>query len=268
MSLRFESADQIGHATILSSPSREDALRAAREIAAAAVCLEKKDVPCGVCRACRKAFNKVHPDIVTVSRLPDKSGSLRREISVGQIRELTLDAQTLPNEAERKVYIIDEAELMNPNAQNAALKLLEEPPPRVVFLLCVSNPGLLLETVRSRCAVLNISGEEDGADEESRKLADAYLRAVRSGEPAQVYRWIAGNELNKVDATNRFLDAALQKTADMLCGREPAGALRREDLMRLWQLLDRCSDYLKVNVNPRHIFSLLMAESLRIGESE
>ncbi len=268
MSIHFEKADQIGQAYILSSPSRDDALRAAREIAAAAVCMETRNVPCGVCRACRKAFNMVHPDIITVSRLPDKSGNLKREISVSQIREVTLDAQILPNEADRKVYIIDESELMNISAQNAALKLLEEPPSRVIFLLCVANPELLLETVRSRCAMLSIAGDENSLDEGSLKLAEEYLRAVSSGEPMQVYRWIAKNELSKIDSTNSFLDAALQKIADIICGRFPAGVLDAEEQIRLYRLLSRCSDYLKVNVNPRHIFSLLTAESVRIGEPE
>ena len=135
--LRFASPAAIGHAYILSSPSREDALRKAREIAAAAVCLAGHDVPCGQCRGCRKASAGVHPDIISVRRQTDKSGNLKRELSVGQIRELSVDAQVLPNEAERKAYIIEEAELMNLNAQNAALKLLEEPPPTVIFLLCV-----------------------------------------------------------------------------------------------------------------------------------
>ena len=260
--LRFASPAAIGHAYILSSPSREDALRKAREIAAAAVCLAGHDVPCGQCRGCRKASAGVHPDIISVRRQTDKSGNLRRELSVGQIRELSVDAQVLPNEAERKAYIIEEAELMNLNAQNAALKLLEEPPPTVIFLLCVSNPGLLLETVRSRCALIALSGEEDSPDEESRKLADGFLTAVRSGEALRLQRWIAKNELSRLDATAAFVDAALQRTADMLCGRVSAGALSPEQQMQLYRLLQRCAEYLKVNVNAKHIFSLLAVDAL------
>ncbi len=260
--LRFASPAAIGHAYILSSPSREDALRKAREIATAAVCLAGHDVPCGQCRGCRKASAGVHPDIISVRRQTDKSGNLKRELSVGQIRELSVDAQVLPNEAERKAYIIEEAELMNLNAQNAALKLLEEPPPTVIFLLCVSNPGLLLETVRSRCALIALSGEEDSPDEESRKLADGFLTAVRSGESLRLQRWIAKNELSRLDATAAFVDAALQRTADMLCGRVSAGALSPEQQMQLYRLLQRCAEYLKVNVNAKHIFSLLAVDAL------
>ena len=260
--IRFSSSAAIGHAYILSSPSREDALRKASEIASAAVCLNEHDVPCGICRGCRKAASGVHPDIIRVHRLTDKSGTLRREISVTQIRELSVDAQVLPNEAERKAYIIEEAELMNINAQNAALKLLEEPPDTVIFLLCVSNPELLLETVRSRCTSVAVLGEAEDPDPEAAKLADGFLAAVCSGERSRLYHWIAKNETSKLDATSAFIDAAMQRCGEMICGRIPSGLLSAEQQMHLYHLLQRCSDHLKVNVNAKHIFSLLTADAL------
>ncbi len=259
---RFSSPSAIRHAYILSSPSREESLRKARELAAAAVCLNRHDVPCGVCRGCRKAAAGIHPDIITVRRLTDKNGNLRRELTVSQIRELSVDAQVLPGEADRKAYIIEEAELMNPNAQNAALKLLEEPPPTAIFLLCVSNPALLLETVRSRCFLLVLSGDAEQLDPEAVRLAEGFLTAVRSGDRRRLYRWIAKNELSKLDATSAFIDAALQHTADMLCGRASSGMLSPEQQMHVYRLLQRCFDHLKVNVNAKHIFSLLAADAL------
>ncbi len=208
----------------------------------------------------------MHPDIIPVRRLTDKNGNPRRELTVAQIRDLSLDAQVLPGEAERKVYIVEEAELLNLNAQNAALKLLEEPPRTVVFLLCVCNPDLLLETVRSRCITISLSGKSDDADDANRELAASFFRAACSGEPEKLYQWIAKNELGKLDTTSSFLDAAAEHCSDILCGRAPAGKLSTEDLMRLYRLLQRCSDYMKVNVNAKHIFSLLTAETIRIGE--
>ena len=58
------------------------------------------------------------------------------------------------------------------------------------------------------------------------------------------------------------MEAALQRTADMLCGRASCGNLTPEQQMHLYRLLSQCADYLKVNVNPKHIFSLLAAEAL------
>ena len=260
--LHFPSVAAIGHAYLISSSARADAVRAAKMLAGAAVCLAGHDVPCGVCRGCRKAASGSHPDIIPVVRQTDRNGNLRRELTVDQIRELAADTQVLPNEAERKVYIIEEAELMNLNAQNAALKLLEEPPATVIFVLCAVNPNQLLETVRSRCLTLSVAGGEEAADEDSRKLADGFLTAVRSGDRIRLYRWLAKNELNKIDLTTDFIEAALQRTADMLCGRASCGNLMPEQQMQLYRLLSQCADYLKVNVNPKHIFSLLAAGAL------
>jgi hypothetical protein len=260
--LHFPSVAAIGHAYLISSSARADAVRAAKMLAGAAVCLAGHDVPCGVCRGCRKAASGSHPDIIPVVRQTDRNGNLRRELTVDQIRELAADAQVLPNEAERKVYIIEEAELMNLNAQNAALKLLEEPPATVIFVLCAVNPNQLLETVRSRCLTLSVAGGDEAADEDSRKLADGFLTAVRSGDRIRLYRWLAKNELNKIDLTTDFIEAALQRTADMLCGRASCGNLMPEQQMQLYRLLSQCADYLKVNVNPKHIFSLLAAGAL------
>ena len=260
--LHFPSVAAIGHAYLISSSARADAVRAAKMLAGAAVCLAGHDVPCGVCRGCRKAASGSHPDIIPVVRQTDRNGNLRRELTVDQIRELAADAQVLPNEAEHKVYIIEEAELMNLNAQNAALKLLEEPPATVIFVLCAVNSNQLLETVRSRCLSLSVAGGEEAADEDSRKLADGFLTAVRSGDRIRLYRWLAKNELNKIDLTTDFIEASLQRTADMLCGRASCGNLMPEQQMQLYRLLSQCADYLKVNVNPKHIFSLLAAGAL------
>ena len=99
-------------------------------------------------------------------------------------------------------------------------------------------------------------------DDENRKLVDGFLNAVRSRDRDRLYRWVAKNELSKLDAANTFIEAALQRTADMLCGRVPAGSLSLEEQMHLYRLLQQCSDYLKVNVNAKHIFSLLTANAL------
>ena len=266
MSIHFDTSARISHAWILIAPSRDETLRAAREIAAAAVCLRGTDVPCGACRSCRKAFAGTHPDISVLRRLPDKSGSLRRDITVDQIRETILDAPVLPIEADRKVYIIEEAERMNLNAQNAALKLLEEPPDCAVFLLCTCNPDMLLETVRSRCSVLNLGGDEDALDPEAIKAADDFLRDVGSGSHEKLFQWILQNE-GSMEDTRVFVDTALCRIGDLLSGRALAGLLTPEQGMHLYRLLSQCAVYLRSNVNTRHIFSLLAAESIYESEN-
>lgn len=258
--LNFAGAGRLSHAYIVSAPSQEEALRVARTVAAAAVCTGAKP-PCGQCRACRKAESGIHPDILTVRRLTDDKGKQKREISVDQIRRMIGDAYVLPNEADRKVYIIEEAETMNTAAQNAALKLLEEPPAGVIFLLCTSNPEQLLPTVRSRCAEINRNVGQREKDEEAGKLAAGYLKAVASGDRAKLLRWCTENEGLDNRGAAAFVDGAQELLADMLCGRKSRLGLPEENLAELLRLLARCGAYLKVNTGVKHIFGLLAVDS-------
>lgn len=247
---------QLSHAYILSAASREEALSAAREIAAAALC-GGENPPCGHCRDCRKVAQGIHPDLITVRRLEDDKGKPRQEITVDQIRGMAADAIVLPNEAQRKVYLLPEAETMNLPAQNAALKLLEEPPQGVVFLLCCLNPMQLLPTVRSRCVELSLGGQEQHAEEEELSLARDYLSLLAGRDRMALLRW--GFEQERMDGRRAaaFVNAALEESGEILCGRRADPGLGREALFRLRALLSRCADMLRVNTGVKHIFGLL-----------
>ena len=253
---------------IVSSGDMAEAIAAARTLAAAAVCSAPGKRPCGVCRACRKAAGDIHPDIITLRRQTDDKGRLRREITVDQIRWMAADAVVLPNEAERKVYIVEDADKMNVQAQNAALKLLEEPPAGVSFLLCVTNSALLLPTVRSRCAERRVGHGEAEGDAEAAALADGYLRALASGERGELLRWCAANEGIDGRQAAAFAESAQTAIADMLCARRDALGLTPGQLAAAAKLLDRCADYLRVNVGVKHIFGLLTVDSPVGGEKQ
>lgn len=252
-----EEKQGLAHAIILTAPSREESLAQARRMAGELLCQDPAHAPCGRCRACRKIESGIHPDVITVSRLSDDRGRLRREIVVDQIRGVIADAYVLPNEAERKVYILDEADKMNPQAQNAALKLLEEPPERVTLLLCVCNPELLLPTVRSRCALIHAGTAETAPDAENVKLAEGWLKAAASGDRAELLRWCSAHEGLDTRQAADFIDAACERLADALCSRKSGRGMSAEQLMELERLLQRCRDYLRVNTGVKHIFGLL-----------
>ena len=256
-------ADRLPHACLISAPSREAALREARRLAAAAVCDGEGAKPCGRCRDCRKVEAGIHPDVITVTRLTDDKGKKKQAITVDQIRALSADAIVLPNEAARKVYIIDEAETMNPSAQNAALKLLEEPPANAVFLLCTVNPLLLLPTIRSRCAQIGVTGEErEPAEDAVKALAAGYLKTVASGDEAQLLRWCIQNEDIDTKTLLAFTQEVRLRLTDMLCLRQKAKKLSRADMIRLCALMETIAQYLKVNTGIRQLFGLLAVESL------
>lgn len=258
-------AARLSHAYILASPDRAECLNLAGQIAAAAVCRREKDAPCGECRACRKALSGIHPDIRHVGREAGSKGELRSAVTVDQIREVTADAYVLPNEAARKVYILDEADKMNPQAQNALLKTLEEPPEGVIFLLCVENAGQLLPTVRSRCAELSCNAEKSSETEESEKLALAYLRLATADNEAELCRWCLKNErLDRAEAA-AFFASAEELLAALLAGRRSEPTIERARLWALHELIARCSLWLQGNVSVRQLFGLLAVDSIAGG---
>ncbi len=104
-------------------------------------------VPCGVCWSCRSILRDQHPDIIQVGLDPEKATPI---ISVKQARELLSQLSLHPFHARRRMIIIDPADALNPEAANALLKTLEEPPQATGFVLVTSRPMDLLPTVRSR----------------------------------------------------------------------------------------------------------------------
>ena len=141
-------------------------------IASALIC-PSGEPPCGSCSHCVKLAKGIHPDLIRMEKLPDKS-----EYVVDQVREIVRDAYIMPNEAPRKVYFIPAADEMNEKAQNAMLKILEEPPARSAFILVAENPAAILDTVRSRCTELLADGEEGRGDEDkyARAVFDSFMR--------------------------------------------------------------------------------------------
>lgn len=251
----------LSHAYIIAAQPEEGYAKA-RELASAMLCTGVGERPCGICRSCVKALKGVHPDILVVSRLPDDKGKPRREIYVDQIREISATAAILPNEADKKVYIIRDAGTMNASAQNALLKLLEEPPAFVSFILVADSAGLLLETVRSRCVTLSLNGEEDAPPPEARERAEKYLALAAGKAPLSLLSFANENaELSNSEALD-FVRATRRMLADMLCFRLPDLGLSREKLMGLVRLMDRAEEYLRFNVSVKHLMGLLSVRTI------
>lgn len=148
LSAAFDSG-RASHCYLLCGPEGSGKHTLAKIMAAAYQC-EQPDAPCGQCRACRKAFGDIHPDIITMDE-PEK-----RSVSVELIRQLQGDAYVRPNEGRRKVYLLPRAQDLTDSAQNALLKLIEEPPAYAAFLLLTTSAERLLPTVRSRAVELRL----------------------------------------------------------------------------------------------------------------
>ena len=165
-------AGTLSHAWLVLGGAPESREELAAYIAAALICPDR-EAPCGCCTHCVKLAKGIHPDLIRLEKLPDKSSYV-----VDQVREIVRDAYVMPNEAPRKVYLIPSADEMNINAQNAMLKILEEPPARSAFVLTAANSAAILDTVRSRCTELLADGEEGMGDEDkyARAVFDSFLR--------------------------------------------------------------------------------------------
>jgi DNA polymerase-3 subunit delta' len=186
------------HAYLFGGPDGVGKATAARLLAQAANC-EGPGAPaqgdaCGACGPCRKIAKGLHPDVVVLAeeRVMAKAGRWEpkggrtpsKDIVVDQVRDLVDHRLALKRfEGRRRFVIIDPADAMNPQAQNALLKTLEEPPEGTTLVLVASSPDALLPTIRSRClrvpfapvpaAVLAARLEAEGHPPEKARLAAA-----------------------------------------------------------------------------------------------
>lgn len=148
---RLAEAERLPNAILLGGAKGSGKHTLSTLLAAAMVCDRPGDAPCGACPNCKLVFAGIHPDVVPLERLTAAKDAGKRDIVVDTVRTLRADAFVRPNQARRKVYLVSPADAMNPNAQNALLKILEDGPDYAAFLLLAENPMALLETIRSRC---------------------------------------------------------------------------------------------------------------------
>ena len=138
------------HAIIIEGDKGCGKKTLARYIAEYGVCSSEGERPCGVCPHCIKAQKGIHPDIMELD------GNNSGELNIESIRNVRSAAYIKPNEAENKVYLLFNCDKMLMPAQNAFLKVLEEPPENVMFILTVVSSTILLQTVRSRARIFSL----------------------------------------------------------------------------------------------------------------
>ena len=163
-------AGKLFHAIVLEGDEAENT---AIEISATCVC-SSEEKPCGVCSPCKKVFAKSHPDV----HISAPAGATK-SIPTEEIRFIRDDSYIKPNEADKKVYILPGADRMNENAQNALLKVLEEPVQDILFVLVCEKSTSLLPTIISRCVVYDL-GKKEVPDEEAESLCNEIINALSS----------------------------------------------------------------------------------------
>lgn len=238
---RLLTSGRLPHALLLYGPEGIGKKAMAIQIAMAANCLKSEGDSCGQCSACRKIAALQHPDLSILHPSPPEVNpeheaaflssmaenpyfvpppARNRTIPIERTRELRREAALRPFEAKRKVALIFDVDYMRPEAANALLKTLEDPPTELLFVLTTSRPGSVLPTILSRCQPLGLSklSEEDiehalveqkGTSAESARLT----AKLADGNLTRAYEMFDSEHLGQErDAALEFLQIALQGT--------------------------------------------------------
>jgi DNA polymerase-3 subunit delta' len=166
-----------------------------------------------------------HPDFRRLVRTLDDKGKLRTVIRVDEVRALQSVLGQTPSIAPWRVIIVDSADEMNPNAANALLKNLEEPPEKTIFLLISHAPGRLLPTLRSRCRLLRLQPLNDA---EMARFLDADVPDLAGEDRAALLRLAAGSPgaaLRYAEPGLADLDASIQHLTRLPPAEATAAAL-------------------------------------------
>lgn len=204
----------IVHAYLFVGEAGVGKRQAAYQFARALLCSDPAHAPCGRCSQCIQSASGNNPDLnrLSLSDLSDK-----KSIGADDIRSVIADAYIRPFQAEYKVYIMEDGDALTAQAQNAMLKILEEPPPYVVFLVCTTNLGLMLPTVQSRSRIVQFY-----------PCSEAEIRSYAAENyPEQAAR---------MDFICAYAQG-IKGRVDEICAADDAFALREEACMHLCALL-------------------------------
>jgi len=141
---------RVPNSLLFAGPEGVGKKATARALAQALNCRREKSDACDECDSCRTIGSGNHPDVIKLS-------ADRNVIKIEQMRFLKQMAYLKPLSGTKRIFIVEEAEKMNPEAANSLLKVLEEPPLHAHIILVTSNPLLLPPTIRSRCQALSFS---------------------------------------------------------------------------------------------------------------
>ena len=213
--MRPVKAGRIVHAQLFEGPDGTGKRTAAHLLARSMNCTGLGEKPCNACPSCLQFLSGNSPNLIEI--FPEKN-----TIKIGAVRDEILKKISLRPDAGKLFILINEADKMNENAQNALLKTLEEAPEYAVFVLLTDKAGALLQTIKSRCALFRFAplAEEDvyeillnnGVDEKRARnhAKTAEGRAGRALEriKSETYKELSNRALSAIQSVRRRQDVA------------------------------------------------------------
>lgn len=235
------------HGVLVECQNSNEGEDFARFIANALVCTGDSK-PCSVCPDCIKAQGKGHPDIFETDGIKGKS----KNFTVDAVREIRDDAFVIPNESDKKIYILKNGHNMNEQAQNAILKILEEPPSYVYFIIVTESKSTMLETVLSRVQVYSLLSDEGVITEKEatavKNLVGAILNINELALMEQTAVFQKNNQFAKsvlILMTEVFRDALVKKNGfirDFRFPEETNNLCKGLTAKSLLQLISACDE--------------------------
>lgn len=268
---RIAEKNKIPHAILISG--LDDEKNKIANLLARVVLCTGEGKPCGVCNSCHKVQNNIHPDLIMYK-------SEKAIIPIDDIRDIRNDSFVFPNDGEKKVYIINDADKMNAPSQNAFLKILEEPPSFTTFILVCTNSDSLLPTVLSRVAHLKLqsNSDYDVISDEIKEISRNIANSISTRDELEIFKTFLLCEKRKRDEMTSiysYLTAILRDAMvleaipnDLFTNDSESKSicekLTADEIIKTMKIIDEAQRLTAQNVGVGHIVAMCAA---KIAES-
>ena len=237
------------------------------------LCQDELNKPCEKCKNCNRIKKNIHPDVKVIS-----SDQAKNSFHVDKIREIKSDAYTMPYDGKYKIYILKNAQNMTIQAQNAILKLLEEPPENVIFILTCNNKQELLPTILSRCNSFNVGFKDNIETEKVKEISNKLLSAIINGsfeffiktsillkekDKTEILN-ITSSIINDLDNTLRYKANSTGEFKDI--EKKLASTLSLHEIVKLEKIFLNFKKNLEMNANKNILITNLSVEVSNIIE--
>ncbi len=239
------------HAIVVESNNTERAYEEIIQMVKVLNCKKGGEKACGSCESCIKIAAGSHPDLKTISLDKDS-----KYIKIDSIRFIRQDANVLPNEGDFKVYIIKFADCMTVQAQNAFIKILEEPPRGVIFILLCESVNSLISTIISRCGIFidKRPNFEEAKDPEFDSLAKEITQASIQNDKVKILKIIS-----RLEPDRAYIQKLVNKIREVYLENLRVYPQRVDDILEKLENLKIILDAFETNVGLNVILGNLAA---------